>query len=200
MDKKCLKIAELAALLALCAALCVGTWAQGRQEALSGKLLRLHVLAHSDAAAEQRIKLRVRDAVLEYVEPLLEEAAGLSQAEGLIAAHMEEIAAAAFSASQGRQVTVSLSTENYPTRRYDGFALPAGAYRSLKVELGEGAGENWWCVVFPPLCTQAVTAQEAYPVLSSRELELISDAEGRCFAFRSVELYGALKAWLSEQR
>ena len=98
MDKKCLKIAELAALLALCAALCVGTWAQGRQEALSGKLLRLHVLAHSDTAAEQRIKLRVRDAVLEYVEPLLEEAAGLSQAEGLIAAHMEEIAAAAFSA------------------------------------------------------------------------------------------------------
>ena len=63
-----LKICEAAALIALCMALCAGTCAEGRQEALSGKLVRLHVLAHSDDAAEQQIKLRVRDAVLGYLQ------------------------------------------------------------------------------------------------------------------------------------
>lgn len=131
MFKNKLKLCETAALVALCLALCTGTWAQGRQQALSAKLVRLHVLAHSDEAAEQQIKLDVRDAVLGYLEPRLENAADGRDAERVIMENLDGITRAAKRASQGRKVSVTLSTEHYPSRRYDSFALPAGEYRSL---------------------------------------------------------------------
>ena len=151
-----LKICEAAALIALCVALCTGTWAQGRQQQLSERLVRLHVLAHSDDAEEQRIKLRVRDAVLAYLEPGLESTSTSREAEQLIKDNIDNIAKAARRVSQGREVEVSFGTESYPPREYEAFALPAGEYRSLRVTLGEGQGQNWWCVVFPKLCMPAV--------------------------------------------
>ena len=189
-----LKICEAAALIALCIALCAGTWAEDRQEALSGKLVRLHVLAHSDDAAEQQIKLKVRDAVLGYLEPILEDTSDSAEAERLIMENMDGIARAARRASQGRAVSVSLSIEHYPTRRYENLALPAGKYRSLRVTLGAGEGQNWWCVVFPPLCTQTVLAEDAYPAISSDDLALMQRQQGYRLAFRSMELWSGLKA------
>lgn len=189
-----LKICEAAALIALCITLCAGTWAEGRQEALSGKLVRLHVLAHSDDAAEQQIKLKVRDAVLGYLEPILEDTSDSAEAERLIMENMDGIARAARRASQGRAVSVSLSMERYPTRRYENLALPAGKYRSLRVTLGAGEGQNWWCVVFPPLCTQTVLAEDAYPAISSDDLALMQRQQGYRLAFRSMELWSGLKA------
>ena len=190
-----LKICETAALFALCIALCTGTWAEGRQQALSGKLVRLHILAHSDSALEQGIKLDVRDAVLAYLEPKLEKTSDSSQAELVIMENIDGIARAARRVSQGRPVSVSLSTERYPTRHYGSFALPAGEYRSLRVTLGEGQGQNWWCVVFPPLCTQAVLAESAYPAISSAEIALMEREDAYRLAFRSIEIWNSLKAF-----
>ena len=198
MFKNKLKLCETAALVALCLALCTGTWAQGRQQALSSKLVRLHVLAHSDEAAEQQIKLDVRDAVLGYLEPRLENAADGRDAERVIMENLDGITRAAKRASQGRKVSVTLSTEHYPSRRYDSFALPAGEYRSLRVSLGEGQGQNWWCVVFPPLCTQTVLAEDSCPALSSDELSLIRQQKGYTLAFRSLELWDGLKTLLND--
>lgn len=192
MKERSLKIWETAALVSLCIALCAGTWAQGRRESLSREFVRLHVLAHSDDEAEQQIKLRVRDAVLEYMQPILEPQTDRAQAQLLIRENMEGIARVAASAAEGRSVQVSLGMENYPTRRYDNIALPAGEYRSLRVVLGEGGGENWWCVVFPPLCTQAVGGEEVQAVLKSGELALLECREGYRLGFRSVELWNAL--------
>lgn len=192
MDERKLRIWETAALTALCIALCVGTWAQGRQEGLSRELVRLHVLAHSDAEAEQQIKLSVRDAVLEYMEPKLSGLSDITQAQLIIRENMEGIARAAASAAGGRGVQVSLGVERYPTRQYGDFSLPGGEYRSLRVVLGDGQGENWWCVVFPPLCTQAVSSGEVKAVLSSGELALIERQGGYKLGFRSVELWNAL--------
>lgn len=193
MDEKKLKTWETAALLALCIALCAGTWAQGRQEGLSRELVRLHVLAHSDAEAEQQIKLQVRDAVLAYMEPKLSGLADAAQAQLLIRENMEGIARAAASAAEGRGVQVSLGMERYPTRQYGDFSLPGGEYRSLRVVLGEGQGENWWCVVFPPLCTQAVSSESVKAVMSGGELSLIRQQGGYKLGFRSVELWNTLK-------
>lgn len=187
-----LKICEAAALVALSIALCTGTWAEARQRGLAGELVRLHVLAHSDEKQEQLIKLRVRDAVLDYLQPRLEGAESSIEAQQLIACELEGIARAAASVSEGRRVSVSLGTERYPTRQYDNFALPAGEYRSLKVSLGDGAGENWWCVAFPPLCTGAVS-ERLSPAMSSEDMRLITGQGGYRLGFRSIELWDKFK-------
>ena len=187
---KSLRAWEIAALMALSLALCAGTWAQTRQQTISSALVRLHVIADSDAAEEQAIKLEVRDAVLAYLTPVLEEAENQQQARQIIRDNLEGIAQAAFSAAQGRQVSVTLSRESYPTREYEGFTLPAGRYESLRVILGQGQGKNWGCVVFPPLCLSAAESEKVQDVLNGEDLSIVTEEEGYVLRFRLVELWG----------
>ena len=183
---------ELALLIALCVSLLVGVRAQARQTKLSESLVRLHVIAVSDDKTEQEIKLRVRDAVLAYLTPKLDNAQDAPSASKLIASGLGGIKAAAESASEGRRVTVSLGEEYYPTRRYGSFSLPAGSYTSLRVVLGEGQGHNWWCVVFPPLCVDAAEADRALEVLDEDDRGLITESGAYEYKFRIVELWGEL--------
>ena len=187
---KSLRAWEIAALMALSLALCAGTWAQTRQQTISSALVRLHVIADSDAAEEQEIKLEVRDAVLAYLTPVLEEAESQQQARQIIRDNLEGIAQAAGSAARGRQVSVTLSRESYPTREYEGFTLPAGRYESLRVILGQGQGKNWWCVVFPPLCLSAAESEKVQDVLNGEDLSIVTEEEGYVLRFRLVELWG----------
>lgn len=187
---KSLRAWEIAALMALSLALCAGTWAQTRQQTISSALVRLHVIADSDAAEEQEIKLEVRDAVLAYLTPVLEEAENQQQARQIIRDNLEGIAQAAGSAARGRQVSVTLSRESYPTREYEGFTLPAGRYESLRVILGQGQGKNWWCVVFPPLCLSAAESEKVQDVLNGEDLSIVTEEEGYVLRFRLVELWG----------
>ena len=151
---------ELALLLAVCVTLLTGTWAQARSQLLAARLVRLHVIAVSDDDAEQAVKLQVRDAVLAYLGPQLADVADIGAAQQIIAGDLDGIARAAQAAAGERPVRVSLGPEHYPTRDYGTFALPAGVYTSLRVTLGAGAGHNWWCVIFPPLCAQAAGLSE----------------------------------------
>lgn len=194
IQAKKVKICETALLIALCAALCAGTWAQARQEALSAALVRLHVVAVSDDACEQEIKLDVRDAVLEYLTPKLDGVQDVAQARRIIAQELNAIAQIAAANAQGRGITVTLGQERYPTRRYTGFALPAGEYESLRIVLGEGAGENWWCVVFPPLCTGGVEADEVRAAMKSDDYAIITESGEYELKFRTLELWGELTA------
>lgn len=190
---KSLRKWEIALLLALCFTLLAGTWAGAASSRVSEGLVRLHVIAASDDATEQAIKLDVRDAVLSYLEPKLDSAADIAGAEALIEANLEGIATAAESAAQGREVNVTLGEEYYPTREYDTFSLPAGRYQSLRVTLGEGAGHNWWCVVFPPLCLTAAESEAAFEELDGETRAIISsDGGGVQFKFRLLELWGEL--------
>lgn len=197
MKAQLLKKWEISMLLALCITLCAGTWASARSEALSDALVRLHVIAVSDEAKEQEIKLRVRDSVLAYLEPRLEGADDAAEARELISAELDGIKAAAETAAEGREVSVTLSREYYPTRDYGSFALPAGSYESLRVVLGEGEGHNWWCVVFPPLCLSAAEAENALETLGGDSAQLLSgEGEGVVFKFRLLELWGELMEYL----
>ena len=190
---KSLRKWEIALLLALCFTLLAGTWAGAASSRVSEGLVRLHVIAASDDATEQAIKLDVRDAVLSYLEPKLDSAADIAGAEALIEANLGGIAAAAERAAQGREVNVTLGEEYYPTREYDTFSLPAGRYQSLRVTLGEGAGHNWWCVVFPPLCLTAAESEAAFEELDGETRAIISsDGGGVQFKFRLLELWGEL--------
>ena len=198
MDKsRRLKIWELSALVTLCVCLLTGLWAEGRQQRLAAGLVRLHVLAVSDEAEEQAVKLRVRDAVLRYLAPYLDGVKSADEAEAILSGKLDGVRAAAEQAAEGRTVRVTLGDERYPTRDYAGFSLPAGRYRSLRVVLGEGAGHNWWCVVFPPVCLAAVEREAVRPVMNPEDYALITREDGWQLRFRLVELWGELLTRLS---
>ena len=188
---------ELALMLSVCIALLIGTWAGARQEGLADHLVRLHVIAHSDSEADQAEKLRVRNAVLAYLTPKLEGAKTVSDARAVLFAEQDGIRRAA-QRETDRNVTVTLTREHYPTRDYGSFALPAGTYPSLRVILGSGQGHNWWCVVFPPLCTAESIASEPVETLSKDDVRLITaDGADYVIKFRLLEWYDAIKEALS---
>ena len=183
---------ELALLLALCFTLLCGTWAQGRQQVLAGKLVRLHVIAASDADEAQAVKLQVRDAVLAYLEPKLADVTDVDAAQEIIAANLDGVAQAARTVTPDA-VTVTLGPERYPTREYETFSLPAGVYTSLRITLGAGEGHNWWCVIFPPLCMESSLSDRAVETLSDDDVKLITeDGDGYVLRFRLLELWGKL--------
>ena len=185
---------ELALLLALCATLLTGARAGACQQALAEKVVRLHVIAVSDSPEDQAVKLRVRDAVLAQVEPQLEQAVDAAEAAAILRDMLPGLEETARTVSGEEQVRITLGRENYPTRHYEDFSLPAGEYTSLRVELGAAQGQNWWCVVYHPLCTGSVTevARET-AVLSDGDVRLITqDGEGYLLRFRLLELWGEL--------
>ncbi len=127
--------------------------------------IRLHVLANSDSEQDQMLKLKVRDALLEEIA----EYNAQSKAEALL--KMEENKDNLIKIAEDvlekegcdREVSIEIGSESYPTRYYEDFALPAGKYTSVRVLIGEGEGQNWWCVLYPPLCTSvAVELDEEY--------------------------------------
>ena len=182
---------------ALLAALVVSAAAlQREQQALSEKLIRLHVVANSDSEEDQSVKLQVRDAVLNVTKEL--------EAEELELA-LDDIQSAAERCLRelGRQesVTVSLGMEQFPTRVYDSFSLPAGTYRSLRVTIGDGAGKNWWCVVFPSLCFRATAGELEEAAVSAgfttEEVKLITEeGNGYVLKFKLLELLEEIKKFL----
>ena len=188
---------ELALMLSVCFTLLLGTWAGARQARLAAQLVRLHVIAASDSDADQAEKLRVRDAVLAYLAPKLEAADSIADARALLAAEQTGIRDAARSVTR-QPVGMTLTEEHYPTRDYGSFALPAGNYVSLRVILGAGEGHNWWCVVFPPLCTADSADTKAVEALADDDARLItSDETGVVIRFRILEWYDAIRQALS---
>lgn len=151
------------------------------QERLADKTVRLHVVANSDSAEDQAQKLMVRDAVLPLISDLTADCTDARQAREKLAGHLPEIHAAASRVSDGKAVTATITDEVFPTRYYDTFSLPAGTYPSLRIRIGEAQGHNWWCVVFPSLCTAATSdaLEECAAVggFDEAETELITGGE-----------------------
>ena len=157
------RILTLSILVAL-SLLVVGLLPVYGEEEIYSKVVRLHVLANSDSEEDQAVKLKVRDAILEVTVPLLQDCATREEAvERLEAKHAFLVETAqTVLRSQGFDDTVQIEMglENYPTRTYDSLCFPAGEYISMRVSLGEGEGQNWWCCLFPPLCLGAATVNE----------------------------------------
>ncbi len=170
-----------------------------QQRALSGKLIRLHVVAASDLPEDQARKLLVRDAVLRSAQTLLADA---DDPRRTLENHLSELARCAQQAleedGRAEAVTVRLGAERFPTRRYASFSLPAGVYESLRICIGPAEGRNWWCVVFPSLC-YAATAGELEPAaraggFTEGEVRLITGESGEyVLKFRILELLQAVK-------
>lgn len=174
---------------------------QRQQNALSEKLIRLHVVANSDSDYDQKVKLMVRDAVLQALEPDLQKA---EEPEAIIEEKLpvlKDIAEKVLKEQNlNMPVSVGLGYERFPTRVYDTFALPAGVYHSLRVTIGAGEGRNWWCVVFPAICLPAAGDMEEAAVeagLTGEEIGLITEADGRYVVkFKILEMLQELQALL----
>ena len=202
--KSRLHAVELLLLTAVGVFLLSGALSLQTQSALADKVVRLHVLANSDSEADQSLKLTVRDAVLAETEVLLEGVENRDTAAQVLRAQLPQLRRTAerTMAEQGSHypVEVRLETAEFPTKTYDGFALPAGEYLALRVLIGEAAGQNWWCVVFPPLCSAAASEVGETAVaagLSGEQVRLITEEEGYVLKFKCVELWQQLRSRFS---
>lgn len=126
---------------------------------LNESVIRFHVVANSDTSRDQQLKLLVRDAVTQELQPAMQGLTDVHHAKDYLSSQLEHIRALAEEtlrqAGCEDAVTVTLGVEPFGTRHYDTFSLPAGSYESLRIVIGEGDGQNWWCVVFPTLCYSA---------------------------------------------
>jgi len=129
------------------------------RQTLRQELIRLHVVAASDSAEDQAVKLQVKDAVVNSLQADLEKLRDAGEAEAYLQENLPKIEALANrvlrEAGIDDVVNVSLKAEEFPTRDYDTFSLPAGIYQALRITIGPGQGQNWWCVAFPGLCLPA---------------------------------------------
>ncbi len=132
------------------------------RQTLNENLIRFHVIANSDSDRDQQIKLKVRDAVLESLQEDLKSVADVEAAKAYIRENLPKVEAIANQVLADWGFTdparAQLCREEYDTRYYDTFCLPAGIYESLQIIIGEGKGQNWWCVAFPTFCVPATSA------------------------------------------
>ena len=170
-------------------ALVTRLYASDVQEEIAAEILRFHVLAHSDDHAEQELKLLVRDAILAHYGHVLTDVENRFASIELIRLELADIEgiAAQVVAQNGfdHDVRAGLTSQFFPTRSYGAIRLPPGMYDALTIRIGDAIGENWWCVVFPPLCfvdeAQTELSQQTHDqlaeLLSYSAYELISQSE-----------------------
>ncbi|HJG96148.1 MAG TPA: stage II sporulation protein R [Romboutsia timonensis] len=120
------------------------------------KLIRFHVIANSDSDEDQNLKLKVRDAVINYLQPKLLESESIEESELIIKREYSELEKISkniiLQNGYNYDVKIGIDYSEFPTKQYSNVVLPAGEYKALKIIIGEGSGKNWWCVMFPPLC------------------------------------------------
>ena len=154
------------------------------------EVLRLHVIANSDSDADQELKLLVRDAILEETQKILKNVKSREEAEKIISEHsalLENIALETVRKNRfDYSVTLELGKEKYPTKNYESCAFPSGEYLSLRIKIGEASGENWWCVLFPPLCLSAATDKDAFtPVgITDSQYQIITETDNPKYKIR----------------
>ena len=165
------------------------------EEQIYDSMIRLHVLANSDTDADQALKLKVRDAVLEYVKDI--EAKDIDEAYIKTEKSISDLECVAEDVIKGEgydySVRVELGEEKYPEREYDGFYLPEGTYTSLRVLIGKAEGQNWWCVLYPPLCTATASEREEVFIatgFTEGQYKTITDSENKTYRvkFKIVEI------------
>lgn len=176
-------------MLVLAAWLLTYTYAEDVNAGLSQNLVRLHVVANSDSASDQALKLKVRDAIIEFMKDKLAESKSINETRTIIndnLKNIEEVSNEIIKKNKSDYgVKATMGNYAFPTKTYGDIALPAGEYQALKVVIGDGEGANWWCVLFPPLCFIDAThgaipesvKQELKTALSDEEYRLITTAD-----------------------
>ena len=170
------------------------------------KLIRFHVIANSDSDKDQKLKLKVRDEVISYLQPKLENSNSIEESEKIIKNEyktLENISKKVISKNGYNYIVkVGLEYSNFPAKQYSSVVLPAGKYKALRIIIGEGKGKNWWCVMFPPLCfiddqngiIDEKTDKKLKEVLTEEEYDLImaknkNEVKNLEFKFKITEVF-----------
>lgn len=171
------------------------------RQALNEQIIRLHVVADTDDPVDQEVKLQVKDEVLKLVETIKSNASSKAEALERLREKLPELQKAANDVLQRLkmqyQATVTLDEEPFPTRVYDTFSLPAGVYDSLRVTIGNGEGQNWWCVVFPDLCLPAASSEVENTAIEAGFSDTLSKTltrqEGYTIRFWLLDFFGRIQ-------
>jgi len=158
-----------------------GLMRMGPETAGNG-FLRLHVIANSDTPADQKLKLEVKDRVVAMMKEDFQDLNDANEARELAIQERKQIEALASEVVTSRgynyPVEVCIGEYDFPTKSYGNFVLPQGRYQAVRIILGEGQGQNWWCVLFPPLCMVST---------SDRGLSVATPQEAKV-SFKCLEL------------
>lgn len=175
-------------------------------ETYKEKLIRFHVLANSDSPRDQELKLKVRDKVIDFMGEKFAGSESMEETRAIVHENMEDMKSLALEEikENGRDYDVEIRLEPYqfPTKSYGEFTLPAGEYEAVRILIGQAKGENWWCVMFPPLCfvdarnglTDKKTDEKMKKHLTQEEYSQISSGDDGKIQMKSklVELIRSL--------
>ncbi len=174
------------------------------------KLIRFHVLANSDSEEDQQLKLKVRDAVIDYLQPKLRDSKSINESERIILEEEGNLINICRDVVEKNgynyDVHIDLGYSKFPTKQYSSVVLPAGEYKALRILIGKGQGKNWWCVMFPPLCfvdkqnnvidketdakLREVLTEEEYKLIVEKDNDKVDDLT---IKFKIVEIIQKIK-------
>ena len=202
-NQKIQMVAILSFLLILYSSLCAFSYAKNVSEDISDSVFRLHVIANSDSKEDQDLKYKVRDKLIEYMNNISENCNSKEDVISLVQEHQNDFQKIAKDTVRENgfdySVKINIGNFEFPTKHYGDISLPAGFYDALRVEIGDASGQNWWCVMFPPLCfidvTSGVVPEESKEDLkenmSDEDYAIISDTESTemKFKFKILEFF-----------
>ena len=174
---------------------------------IANSVFRLHVIANSDTREDQELKYKVRDKILEYMNSISQNCTSKEEIIELANMHKKDFYTIAKQVitenGYNYDVNIYIGKFDFPTKNYGDISFPAGTYDSLRIEIGEGKGKNWWCVMFPPLCfvdvTSGIVPDESKSIiqnnLTEEEYSIISDTKAPAIQvkFSLIEMFQSLK-------
>lgn len=168
---------------------------------LRQNVLRLHIIANSDSAADQSLKLKIRDEILKETGDLFINCNDLENAQKTVKENLNSFSDIANRVIEENSfdytATASLGKSDFSTRYYDDFTLPAGEYNSLIITLGEGGGKNWWCVVYPTVCISAATKGDLKDTVKAESAQIAKGGKRYIMRFKTVEIYEKIKNYIN---
>lgn len=190
-------------LLFIYTSICAISYAQNISTDIASSVFRLHVIANSDSKEDQDLKYKVRDNLLKYMNKICKDCTSKEDAISLVEKNKDIFKQIALDTIRNEgfsyNVNINIGNFEFPTKNYGDISLPAGLYDALRVEIGEAKGQNWWCVMFPPLCfvdiSSGVVPEESKEVLqdnlTEEEFALISDksSDEIQFKFKLLEFF-----------
>lgn len=180
---------------------------------IADSVFRLHVIANSDSAEDQALKYKVRDSLLNYMNSLVTSTTSKDEAMEIVTNNIDNfknIAEATIKENgYNYSVNITVGKHSFPTKYYGDVSLPAGIYDALRVEIGSASGQNWWCVMFPPLCfvdiSSGIVPEESKESLKNNlndeeyDLITVDDSSSMNFKFKIVELIENIKINLAQK-